>query len=161
MSTSFLTDCFVAANQTPNTTSVFCHARATPTNLSDPYLTDWKWDAEPLYCGNATNDLTPFDAPSGAWETDLKQWQYVDGKGNVFVSDDGVTWRGALPAGGKQFPGGAVSDFFELPRVCDGCDLSEAAVAAQTKAAAEAAWPVYNNTDLACGDLAGEDFKLP
>jgi hypothetical protein len=69
----------IAAGLTPNTTSVFCHARAVPADLSDSRLEDWAWDTAPIYCGNATNDLTPFDAPSGAWETGLKQWQYVDG----------------------------------------------------------------------------------
>ena len=39
--------------------------------------------------GSKTNGLTPFDAPSSAWLTPLNQWQYQDGKGNVFVSDDG------------------------------------------------------------------------
>ena len=144
----------IAAGLTPNTSSVFCHARATPADLSDENLVDWSWDTEPLYCGNATNGLTPFDAPSGAWQTPLKQWQYVDGKGNIFVSDDGVAWRGALPAGGRQFPGGAVSDFFALPRVCDGCGTAETAAAAP-------GWLHYNDTDLACADNPSENFKLP
>lgn len=39
--------------------------------------------------GSNTNGLTPFDAPTSAWLTPLNQWQYQDGKGNVFVSDDG------------------------------------------------------------------------
>ena len=145
----------IAAGLTPNTTSVFCHPRATPTNLSDPLLVDWAWDEEPLYCGNETNGLTPFDAPSSAWKTALGQWMYVDGQGNVYVSDDGLGpghWRGALPAGGRQFPGGAVSDFFELPRVCDGCDDVEASVAD---------WKMYNGSDLACADVAGENQKYP
>lgn len=56
----------IAAGLTPNMTSVFCHVRAYPTNLSDPYLEDWAWDAAPLYCGNKSNHLTPFDAPTSA-----------------------------------------------------------------------------------------------
>eukprot|EP01047_Picozoa_sp_COSAG01_P081742 COSAG01_NODE_16422_length_1237_cov_1.464851_1_plen_323_part_10 len=111
----------IAAGLTPNTTSVFCHARAVPSDLSDPNLEVWEWDPRPTLCGNRTNGLTPFDAPSSAWQTPLKQWQYSDGKGNVFVSDDGKAWRGALPAGGHQFPHGTVVDFFPLPRICDGC----------------------------------------
>ena len=146
----------VAAGLTPNTTSVFCHVRAVPTNLSDPHLEDWAWDPEPMYCGNATNNLTPFDAPSGAWRTEFKQWQYVDGKGNVFVSDNGREWRGALPVGGHQFPGGAVSDFFELPRICDGCGA-----ASSVGAALPPTFRHYNGSDLACADIPGEDFKLP
>ena len=75
------TPIIIAAGLTPNTTSVFCHPRATPTNLSDPFLVDWAWDKAPLYCGNESNGLTPFDAPSSAWKTHLGQWMYVDGKG--------------------------------------------------------------------------------
>lgn len=43
-----------------------------------------------LYVGGSkANGLTPFDAPTSAWKTPLNQWQYQDGKGNVFVSDNG------------------------------------------------------------------------
>eukprot|EP00937_MAST-01D_sp_MAST-1D-sp2_P002942 g2942.t1 len=107
----------IAAGLTPNTTSVFCHARAVPANLSDPLLEDWVWDREPLYCGNTTNNLRPFDAPTSAWRSQLGQWLYQDGRGGVYVSDDGESWRGA----NGSFPGGTVCDFFELPRACDGC----------------------------------------
>eukprot|EP00930_Biecheleria_cincta_P043724 TRINITY_DN30002_c0_g1_i1.p1 TRINITY_DN30002_c0_g1~~TRINITY_DN30002_c0_g1_i1.p1 ORF type:complete len:610 (+),score=56.67 TRINITY_DN30002_c0_g1_i1:174-2003(+) len=112
----------IAAGLTPNTTSVFCHARATPANLSDPELEDWVWASDPL-CGTNDNGLTPFDAPTSAWKTSLGQWLYEDGRGNVFVSDDFKKWRGAKgkpPSNGK-FPGGTVCDFFPLPRSCDGC----------------------------------------
>jgi hypothetical protein len=115
----------IAAGLTPNTTSVFCHAKAIPANLSDPNLEDWVWDKEPMYCGNSTNNLHPFDAPSSAWKTALGQWQYTDGRGGVYVSDDGQTFRG----GKGKFPGGTVVDFFPLPRVCDGCGSEGAASA--------------------------------
>jgi len=88
---------------------------------------------------------------------------YVDGKGNVFVSDDGGGpghWRGAKPAGGKHFPGGAVSDFFPIPRVCDGCGSAEPPAAAAA-AALPVLWKKYNSSDLACGDLPGSDRKFP
>ena len=155
----------IAAGLTPNTTSVFCHARATPTDLTDPDLINWRWDAEPLYCGNRTNDLTPFDAPTSAWKTSLGQWQYQDGHGNVFVSDDGIAWRGAQPAGGHQYPGGTVCDFFPLPRVCDGCGGGGEPASQLTAGAAMMAlsppspFQRYNDTDLACGDL--KDYRLP
>ena len=116
------TPSIIAAGLTPNTSSVFCHARATPTNLSDPALEDWAWDPVPVVCGSRTNGLTPFDAPTSAWQTTLGQWQYQDGRGNVFVSDDGKMWRGAT---GKKYPGGTVCDFFPLPRTCAGCDGSD------------------------------------
>eukprot|EP00040_Diaphanoeca_grandis_P013401 m.67746 g.67746 ORF g.67746 m.67746 type:complete len:651 (-) comp23864_c0_seq1:41-1993(-) len=111
----------IVAGLTPNSTSVFCHARATPTNLSDPQLVNWKWDTEPLYCGNNTG-LRPFDAPTTAWQTSVGQWMYQDGAGGVYVSDDGEKWRGA----NGSFPHGMVCDFFPLPRVCDGCGSSSA-----------------------------------
>jgi hypothetical protein len=76
----------IVAGLTPNTTSVFCHARATPTDLSDPDLEDWAWDEAPLYCGNQTNDLTPFDAPTQAWKTQLGQWQYQGAKNASFCA---------------------------------------------------------------------------
>ena len=112
----------IAAGLTPNTTSVFCHARAVPANLSDPLLEDWVWDPAPLYCGNATNNLRPFDAPTSAWRSKLGQWLYQDGRGGVYVSDDGVAWRGA----NGSFPGGTVCDFFPIPRACDGCPAADA-----------------------------------
>jgi hypothetical protein len=86
--------------------------------LSDPYLVDWAWDSAPLYCGNKTNGLRPFDAPTSAWRTAAGQWQYQDGAGGVYVSDDGKSWRGAK----GTMPHGMVTDWFPLPRVCDGCD---------------------------------------
>ena len=105
------------AGLTPNSTSKFCHGRATPANLSDPFLVDWVWDPEPLYCGTPTNGIKPFDAPTSAWRTTLGQWMYQDGIGGVYVSDDGKVWRGAQ----GKFLGGMVTDFFPLPRTCDGC----------------------------------------
>ena len=114
----------IAAGLTPNSTSVFCHGRATPANLSDPWLVDWVWDEEPLYCGSSQNKLRPFDAPTSAWKTTLDQWMYQDGAGGVYVSDDGKEWRGAV----GTFDHGMVTDFFPLPPVCAGCgdDRSQA-----------------------------------
>lgn len=108
----------IVAGLTPNSTSKFCHARATPADLTDPNLVDWIWDTEPLYCGNTTAGLKPFDAPTSAWQTSLGQWQYQDGLGGVYVSDDGAQWRHAV---GGNFLHGMVCDFFPLPRVCDDC----------------------------------------
>ena len=108
----------IVAGLTPNSTSVFCHIRATPANLSDPYLEDWVLDNDgPLYCGTKTVSVRPFDAPTSAWRSSLDQYFYTDGRGGVYVSDDTTHWRGAL----DMLPGGMVVDFFELPRVCDGC----------------------------------------
>ena len=107
----------IAAGLTPNSTSPFCHARATPANLSDPFLVGWLWDPEPLYCGTRANGLVPYDAPTGAWRTPLGQWMYQDGTGAVYVSDDGEAWRG----GRGRLPNGMVTDWFPLPPACDGC----------------------------------------
>ncbi len=88
-----------------------------PVDLSDPNLEDWQWDAAPLYCTTSTSGVKPSDAPSGAWRTSLGQWQYQDGSGAVYVSDDGRAWRVAK----GTFPVGTVCDFFPLPRICSGC----------------------------------------
>jgi len=113
----------IVAGLTPNSTSKFCHMRATPANLSDPFLEDWRFDAEPLYCGTPNGTVRPFDAPTTAWRSSLGQLFYTDGSGNAYVSDDGEHWRGAL----DRLPAGMVVDFFELPRVCDGCGGGRAA----------------------------------
>ena len=61
--------------------------------------------------------------------------------------------RETFPAGGGQYPKGTVVDFFEVPRVCDGCGdtqpVTPAAAEGDTVTAA-ADWQRYNNTDLAC-----------
>jgi beta-fructofuranosidase len=89
-----------------------------PTDLSDPYLKDWKFaDNSPLYCGDLDHKYKPGDSPSNAWQTSFGEWRYYDAYGEVYFSNDFKSWD---VADGK-FPGGICQDFYELPRVCDGC----------------------------------------
>ena len=102
---------------------------------------------------------------------------YQDGRGGVYVSDDGKQWRDAQ---GKMM-GGTVVDYFPLPRVCAGCDGAHASTVYAAAAAADPDGidprvagvepPPHclsksrgcfgNNTDIPGGNLPGGGIRLP
>ena len=102
-------------------------AVAVPANRSgDPLLTNWtKPSYNPIVNGSG-------DDPTTAWRTAAGEWRMSRKDGKIFYSDDFVSWKQAACVDvARCLPGGAFfnvsecSDFFPMPRFCDGNGCAE------------------------------------
>ncbi len=91
-------------------------AVAVPSNLSDPFLTNW---SKPSY--NPIVESVQRD-PSTAWQTASGEWRFTNYEGKVFTSPDFQTWSVA-DNGAALWPTAECPDFFALPPLCstNGC----------------------------------------
>lgn len=95
-------------------------AIAVPSNLSDPFLTNW---SKPLY--NPIVENVQRD-PSTAWRTAQGEYRFTNYEGKIYSSMDFVHWNEAN--GGPLFPTAECPDFFPLPPLCTGNGCSMATV---------------------------------
>jgi len=97
-------------------------------HAGDPLLTNWsKPNYNPILNGTG-------DDPTTAWRTEAGEWRMTRKDGKVFSSRDFVHWAQSACVGDHCGPQGAFfndsecSDFFPLPRFCEGIGCASGGV---------------------------------
>jgi beta-fructofuranosidase len=83
---------------------------AKPSNLSDPFFTNWTMSEH--------NPIMPAGHDwCTAWKTKEGEWRTTNLEGAIFSSYDFTNWKRL----GQVFDANECPELFERPRTCDGC----------------------------------------